>query len=287
MKTAMILVWAIMVVFLADFSQAEIVSRKYDANSNKTLIEYRLVKGDNPWKIYANNYPGRVTDKTVKTEIMKPNGIVDPRKIRVGTVIKFQIKGAVTKSDARDVSAVEILKPEIGGQSSSVGNISSNSTFVSQGPRIPLRPTLEGDVDFKSAKAGGKEREGENNTSVKVQELEEQLKADMIKIERLESEINTLENSIREKDSQILFLEETINSKFRKKESEVTDLKKKEAGKNLAFNALILERAKNNRIKWVIITVFCLFILLVYIGYNFMKECNPKIKRRKVRIQFF
>ena len=283
MKTAKMLVLAIMVVFLADFSQAEIISREYDTSLDKTLIEYRLEKGDNPWKIYENNYPGRATDKVVEAEIMKPNGIINPRKVRVGTLIKFQIKGDATKSDVGDVSATEIPKTEMGGQGASTGNMWSNSVPVKYNSYISPDPVHSDNINYKLASANNGGQKVENDADVRIRELEEQLRISISKIEKLESEIDKLEKLTKEKDEQILSLKETGDDKLKMK-PEIVSLKKEEIQGNLVLNAIVLERAKNYRIKWASITGVCALMVLGFIGYSFLKERKydyPKKRKKK------
>jgi LysM repeat protein len=54
--------------------------------------QYTVVKGDNPWKI-AKRF------KISQEELMKANGITDPKKIQIGQVLKIPV--AVTPSKAR------------------------------------------------------------------------------------------------------------------------------------------------------------------------------------------
>jgi LysM repeat protein len=53
--------------------------------------QYTVVKGDNPWKI-AKKF------KISQEELMKANGITDPKKIQIGQVLKIPASTTKAKS---------------------------------------------------------------------------------------------------------------------------------------------------------------------------------------------
>jgi predicted DNA binding CopG/RHH family protein len=85
-KAATMFLCLAMVLVLATFAEAGVKTIN-SKNSEEASVSYEFVKGDNPWKIYKELFPGKISLKLVRERIIAPNVITNPRTIQIGRVI--------------------------------------------------------------------------------------------------------------------------------------------------------------------------------------------------------
>lgn len=273
-----------LVIFVIFFeAEAGIIKKTYDEASDEMLVEYEMLDRDTIWAICNEITIKQVGMDFIEKNIITPNDIADPAKIRIWTVLKFRIE----RSNFKDPVTGKVLTKEsllAGNQPiADVVNENSSLALVSHNAILAKSGNTTGNNILASTE---KQLSVEEYKKIN-EDLQLSLKVDDTKIKNLEKAIGI-------KDKQILLLAgeaDRLRNEITKKEANnqsevgnehgVAAKEKNNHNKEVDYSSyfLIEKRALFNSL--VVFVVITLFIVAVYFWpYNRDEEYNSNIEKR-------
>jgi len=87
-KSILALLLAMAALATAGFAEAGVIGEFNDLVTGEKKLVYEVVKGDTCWGIFRKLFPEKaVSPANVAKEIRLPNGIANPRKLAIGTIL--------------------------------------------------------------------------------------------------------------------------------------------------------------------------------------------------------
>lgn len=263
----------VLAVIFANFFEAEagITNKSYDAVSDEMLVEYAMLDKDTIWAACNGMTIRKVGMDFIEKNIIVKNNIADPKKIRIGTKLKFRIKrgnfkdpvtGTVLAKESLVAKYPQITEMKVApllNEAKSAPAVPVGFSGVSKSVLAELNPPVgKGEVD------GGGQNAKDSESLLEI----------------ANAKIKNLEKMIADKDEYILAMSRQQKASFNgEKVKELTQelviINPQESVPETAVTNFSQERKR-----WLFVAGLIIIGLILYLSYlaidNIRSRYNPR-----------